>query len=99
MLVTRENVLEQLNRIIERYGEANEDNEMSFECDVRELLEQIEEYDNYHLRKYQDSSKKHSEEAIDLIEEFVEQLETIPDGCAESFPFDLVDELKGEYGI
>lgn len=24
-------------------------------------------------------------------------LENIPDGCAETFPFDLIDELKEEY--
>lgn len=28
---------------------------------------------------------------------FVTKLEEIPDGCAEYFPFELIEELKQEY--
>jgi hypothetical protein len=30
-------------------------------------------------------------------ERFVAMLEEIPDGCAERFPFELIDELKEEF--
>lgn len=40
---------------------------------------------------------KHSAEAIELVEEFIAKLEEIPDGCAEIFPFELIDELKKEF--
>ena len=32
-----------------------------------------------------------------LVAEIVSRLENIPDGGAESFPFELIDELKEEY--
>lgn len=32
-----------------------------------------------------------------LCEIFVEEWEAISDGCAELFPFELIDELKEEY--
>lgn len=43
--------------------------------------------------------EEHSAEAKRLIERFVKELEEIPDGCAETFPFDMIDELREEYGI
>lgn len=30
-------------------------------------------------------------------EEFVERLEKIPDGCAECFPFEMIERLRIEY--
>jgi hypothetical protein len=36
-------------------------------------------------------------EAKELVREFVAMLEEIPDGCAERFPFELIDELKEEF--
>ena len=44
-----------------------------------------------------DGNKKHSAEAIDLVEAFIQRLEEIPDGCAELFPFETIDELREEY--
>lgn len=41
----------------------------------------------------------HSKEVIALVEEFVERLEEIPDGCAEMFPFETIDTLREEYLI
>ena len=35
--------------------------------------------------------------AIDLVEEFTDKLEEIPDGGAELFPFELIEELREEY--
>ena len=41
----------------------------------------------------------HSHKARALVEQVIKELESIPDGCAELFPFELIDELKEEYGI
>lgn len=41
--------------------------------------------------------KHHTLEAIELVREFVKELEQIPDACAECFPFETIDELKAEY--
>lgn len=43
--------------------------------------------------------REHSSEATELVREFVKMLEEIPDGCAELFPFELVDELRDEYSV
>ena len=39
----------------------------------------------------------HSEEAISLVKDVISRLKDIPDGCAECFPFDIIEELKREY--
>ena len=39
----------------------------------------------------------HSREAKALVKEIIKRLEEIPNGCAECFPFELIDELKREY--
>lgn len=40
---------------------------------------------------------EHSSEAIELVRKFVKMLEEIPDGCADLFLFELIDELRNEY--
>lgn len=39
----------------------------------------------------------HSIEGIELAKEFIACLEDIPGGCAEFFPFNMIDELTEEY--
>lgn len=62
------------------------------------LVFQIEIYDQIHYVRG-NMEGKNSEEAINLIRDFVDQLKEIPDGCAELFPFELIDELEEEYGL
>jgi hypothetical protein len=40
-----------------------------------------------------------SKEAIELVEEFIERLEEIPDGGAELFPFELIEKLREQYFV
>lgn len=39
----------------------------------------------------------HSIEGIELAKEFIACLEDILDGCTDSFPFNMIDELREEY--
>ena len=82
---------------IARYGEANEDNEMCFSVDVEALISQIEVYDQVWYVRHMPDEGEHSQEAKDLVKDFIKRLEEIPDGCAECFPFDTIEELKKEY--
>ncbi len=91
-------VMRRLHAVIQKYGEANEENEFSFEAEVCMLVSQIEIYDQIHYVRG-NMEGKNSEEAINLIRDFVDQLKEIPDGCAELFPFELIDELEEEYGL
>lgn len=105
--INPESILARLDSIIRHYGEATEENEFEFSSDVSELVSQIEIYDQAIINKYKSSEtgelssylgkNDHSKEAIELVEEFVDVLRDIPDGCAELFPFDMIDELTEEY--
>ena len=98
-------ILRRLRFLVCRYGEANERNEFNFSMDVGRLVSQIEIYDHVwfvregRTRAIGDDSvsEKHSSKAVELVGRFVAELEEIPDGCAELFPFELIDELRSEY--
>ena len=90
-------VLRRLDDIIRRYGEVNESNEMDFSIEVERLLSHIEIYDQIWYVRHMPEKGIHSREAIELVAEFMKHLEEIPDGGAECFPFELMEELKEEY--
>ena len=79
------------------YKKANEANELEFCADVNMLIYQIEIYDQVWYVRHMPEEGRHSREAKELVEAFVAILENIPDGCAECFPFETIDELKREY--
>ena len=97
--------MRRLRFLVCRYKEANEQNEFDFSVDVGRLVSQIEIYDQVwfvregRTRAISDDSEseKHSSKAVELVRRFVAELEEIPDGCAELFPFELIDELRSEY--
>ena len=95
--LNRESIIRRLDWIIDRYHEANEQNESEFSADVRKLIAQIEIYDQIWFVRHMPESGEHSNEAKVLVEAFVERLVQIPDGCAELFPFAMIEELKREY--
>ena len=95
--INREAILRRLRLLISQYQEANEDNEMHFSRDVDMLVSQIEIYDQIWYVRHMPKEGKHSVEAISLVKDFIILLESIPDGCAESFPFETIDELREEY--
>jgi hypothetical protein len=95
--LNKESILRRLRYIIVEFEEANEDNEMSFSAYVRQLICQIEIYDQIWYVRHIPKEGRHSKEAKELVKEFVGILKEIPDGCAEMFPFEMIDELEAEY--
>lgn len=90
-------ILRRLEAVIDRYGEANEENEMDFSIDVEGILSQVEIYDQvWYVREYQETMR-HSQRAVSLIKEIIVRLENIVDGGAECFPFETIEELRKEY--
>ena len=90
-------ILRRLEAVIDRYGEANEENEMDFSIDVESILSQVEIYDQiWYVREYQETMR-HSQRAVSLIKEIINRLENIVDGGAECFPFEIIEELRKEY--
>lgn len=97
MDLNREAIMRRLHYIIYLYEEASEENEFKFSQEVNMLISQIEIYDQIWYVRHMPAEGKHSLEAIELVKEFIERLEEIPDACAECFPFETIDELKREY--
>lgn len=95
--LNRRLILRRLSRVINHYKEANEKNEIAFQADVLKIVSQIEIYDQIWYIRHMPGKREHSSEATELVREFVKMLEEIPDGGAELFPFELVDELRNEY--
>ena len=95
--LNKEAILRRLDYIIMDYGEATEENEMNFAAAVRQLVNQVEIYDQIWFVRHFSKESKHSREAIELMRAFVQKLKDIPDGCAELFPFELIEELEAEY--
>jgi hypothetical protein len=97
--LNRRLILRRLSRVINHYKEANEKNETAFQADVLKIVSQIEIYDQIWYIRHMPDEGKHSAEGIALIKEFIKMLEEIPDGGAELFPFELIDELRNEYSV
>lgn len=97
MDINKNAILRRLDMLIIHYGEANEKNELDFSIDVNMLVSQIEIYDQIWYVRHMPENGEHSQEAVDLVREFIARLEEIPDGCAEIFPFELIDTLRKEY--
>ena len=95
--INKNAILRRLDTMIIHYGEANEKNELDFSIDVDMLVSQIEIYDQIWYVRHMPENGEHSQEAVDLVREFIARLEEIPDGCAEIFPFELIDTLREEY--
>ena len=102
--LNQESILRKLENTICRYKEANEENESSFSEDVGLLLYQIEVYDQVwfaRARKFEVNENGqicgHSKEAVELVRRFVQRLKEIPDGCAVSFPFEMIEKLEKEF--
>ena len=97
MDLSKDAILRRLDRLIAQYGEANEENETEFSIDVDAIISQIEIYDQVWYVRHMPEAGKHSREAIAIVKEFVARLKEIPDGCAECFPFETIEELEREY--
>lgn len=97
MNLSKAAILRRLDFIIARYGEANEENEMNFSADVDALVSQIEIYDQIWYVRHMPPEGGRNNEAKELVREFIAKLESIPDGCAECFPFELIEQLREGY--
>lgn len=95
--INREAVLRRIRMIIEKYGEANEENEIVFQLEIEAIIAHIEIYDQIWFVRNMPSKGKHSLEAIKLVNEVILLLKEIPDCCAELFPFETIEALEKEY--
>lgn len=95
--LNRNAILRRLDSVIYHYGETNEENELDFSMDVEMIISQIEIYDQVWFGRHMTENERHSREVKTLVREFIKKLEEIPDGCAERFPFEIIERLREEY--
>lgn len=95
--LNRNAILRRLDSVIYHYGETNEENELDFSMDVEMIISQIEIYDQVWFGRHMPENERHSREVKTLVREFIKKLEEIPDGCAERFPFEIIERLREEY--
>ena len=95
--INREAVLRRIKMIIEKYGEANKENEAAFQLEIETIIAHIEIYDQIWFVRNMPSKGKHSLEGIKLVNEVILLLKEIPDGCGELFPFETIDALENEW--
>ena len=93
-----EAIVRRIQRVIRRFGAASEKNEFEYSLAVDRVIEHLYIYDQIWLSR-EGGMAPHSEKAVKWAEEIVKELESIPDECAETFPFVLIDELKYEFGV
>ncbi|MBP3793172.1 MAG: hypothetical protein ILA24_03930 [Ruminococcus sp.] len=98
MDISKASILRRLDWVIMHYGEVSFwNNESDFDCDVRNLISQIEIYDQIWFVRHMPKHGRHSAEAIELVREFIEKLKEIPEGDGEMFPYNTIEELQKEY--
>ena len=71
-------ILRWLDRVIEQYGEATEENEMEFGMDVGMIISQLEIYDQMWFIRHMPEEREHSQEAKKLVREIITRLEQYP---------------------
>lgn len=95
--LNRAAILKRLAATISKYGKATKQNEGWFSQEVEQLIAQSEIYDQIWYVRHIPKQGRHSIEAIQLVRAFVEQLEAIPDDCAEAFPLACIQRLREKY--
>lgn len=97
--INEDSLLRMLKNVIDHYQESSEANEFDFSWAVSAVLTRLEIYDQVWSVREGDADRKHSKKAEQVMRKFIQMLEEIPDACAEQFPFELIDELRLEYGF
>ena len=95
-----------LNRIQQIYrvmGSPDDMNEMEFSYAVGKIISQLEIYDQIWVARDLRNAVKvkehlHSKKGIELAKKIINIL-LEDEGCVESFPYDIVDRLKTEFGV
>ena len=99
-----ENILYQLRSLFEMLGSPSWENESAYTLETGKIIAQLEIYDQvwaargHHDKASNEPGVIHSREGIDLARKIVAYLED-KDGTADSFPYDLIDDLRREFGV
>ena len=91
-------IMRRIYDIYNRYGEVEEDNEFSVSSEVGRVISQLEIYDQIWHARGDDAGNGHSKKATDIVKEIVQYLMD-NEGCAEMYPYDVIEELCSDYKL
>lgn len=98
-------IMRRLYALFASLGYPTESNESAYYSSVRNIITQLEIYDQvWVVRKIEESvqnkngGKRHSRKGIELAGKIVKYLEE-NEGTAECFPYDEIEELRGTFWL
>lgn len=96
-------ILHRLHQIYRVMGSPDDMNESDFCVETGKIIAQLEIYDQVWVARDLKNAVKinaniHSPKGIQLAREIISVLME-DEGCAECFPYDIISELKTEFGI
>ncbi len=105
MDLNEETIMYQLHLLYTALGIPTEDNEIFYSLGLRKIIYQLEIYDQiWFVRTLKDAEqedgkfKEHSSKGTILAKQIVKYLED-KEGIADCYPYDQINELKGEFQI
>lgn len=91
-------IIRRLNDIYLRYGDPSEKNESEFYMETCRVISHLEIYDQVWFVREGDSGNGHSHKATAVVMEILKILED-NEGCAELFPYNVIQQLKEDYKV
>ena len=96
-------ILNRLQQIYQVMESPNDMNELEFSYQVGKIISQLEIYDQVWVARESENAVRieehlHSKKGIELAGKIIKVL-LEDEGCAEDFPYEIVNELKVEFGI
>lgn len=105
MDLSAESIMRQLHILYGNFGSPTESNEFHYYSEVRQLISQLEIYDQVwvardsgHAIQKVNGGVFHSERGRRLAKKIVDFL-LEDEGCAECFPYNLIEELESEFWL
>lgn len=96
--INREAILRRIRNVYDRYGSPSWENESEYLSEISGIISQLEIYDQVWIARQGDFGNGHSKNATMLADEVLKVLEE-DEGCAELFPYEIIEQLREEYKI
>ncbi len=103
MDLNHSSILQELYAVYDLLGSPNEDNEMDFFFLINKIIQKLEIYDQIWVVRdlknticMKKSNIVHSQQGMALVKEIIAYLEK-DEGLANTFPFEIIDQLKEEW--
>ena len=98
LIINKERVIQKLRELMERLGDCDYRNETEYKIETDKLIRQIYAFDEL-IKQESGIDSRHSKEAVELAQEFVEVLMMMTDDDGETYPYEEILDLSQEYEL